>query len=164
MLLSTLERQPHLTSSSKKHSHLINHPLDPCCLCWCLERNINIPMSCLRSCPSKLEFFLSFPKRKNRKEPIPTLWLTQCCPFVALSCGVSQAWNFLGMVGELNRCTCCLALSFTIQVWLLFHPSSVGRTFQCLGVGRKYLNLFTALATHCSKRSLLFYIYPVPCK
>lgn len=134
--------------SSKKHSHLINHPLDPCCLCRCLERNINTPMSCLYSCPFKLEFC---PLRRGR---IQTVWWMQQGPAVSCSFG---SWSdpclkLPRTVGELSTASCHLALSLPFGSAPLF----CGRAerFQCLEMGHNYLKLFIALAGHCSKHSL----------
>lgn len=90
LFLPTPESNPHPPASSKKHSHLINHPLDPCCLCWCLERNINTPMSCLYSCPLKWEFC---PLRRGRIQMGKSKLCDRCSkallPLVALGHGVT---------------------------------------------------------------------------
>lgn len=161
LFLPTPESNPHPPSSSKKHSHLINHPLDPCCLCRCLERNINTPMSCLYSCPLKLEFC---PLRRGRIQTGKSkLWRMQQGPAVSCSFGSwsDPSLKLPRIVGELNTSSCHLALSLPFRL-IVFAPLFCGRTerFQCLGMGHNYLKLFIALARHCSKRSL--YIHPSP--
>lgn len=128
VLLSTLERQPHLTCSSKKHSHLINHPLDPCCSCWCLERSINTPVSCLRSCPSE-RGFLSSPKGQNRKEQIPAVGLTQLATAVPLLSWGEPSLELPWHGGGWSTHTYRLAQRLRFRVDCFFTPLLVGEHF-----------------------------------
>jgi len=66
------------------------------------------------------------------------------------------------MVGELNRCTCHLALSLLFRL-IVFSPLFCGRTykFQCLGMGHEYLKLFITLGSHWSSTPFYFSFTPV---
>lgn len=165
MFLSTLERQPPSKMQFKEAFPPHKSPTRPLLLVPMFGEEYKYSCVLFVQLPFKIGI-LSSPKRENPKGQILTVWL------MLLAGAVSCSFHFQSdpslklprIVGELNRCTCHLALSLPFRL-IVFSLLFCGRTyrFQCLGMGHKYLKLFIALASHWSKYSLLLYIYPSPC-
>lgn len=165
MFLSTLERQPPSNIQFKEAFPPHKSHTRPLLLVLVFGEEYKYSYVLFVQLPFKIGV-LSSPKRQNPKRQILTMWLMQLAS--AVSCSF-ESWNdpslkLPGIVGELNRCACHLALSLPFRL-IVFSPFFCGRTyrFQCLGMGLKYLKLFITLASHWSKYSLLLNIYPSPC-
>lgn len=165
MFLSTLERQPPSNIQFKEAFPPHKSPTRPLLLVPVFGEEYKYSYVLFVQLPFKIGI-LSLAKRQNLKGWILAVWPMQLAS--AVSCSF-DSWSDPSLklpriVGELNRCTCHLALSLPLRL-IVFSPLFCGRTyrFQCLGVGHKYLKLFITLASHWSKYSFLLYIYPSLC-